>query len=256
MTTAPLANLRQNLDDWRVRQHFKCVELILRNRDVSHLPPHLQYSREHYLDVLHDYAIRGVFPRNHERAGISPCFIDRDGRECAVAHLVMHSGHDELAYKIAIMDNYATVPQMQFPELDAWESQAGLTHEELTLIQPGYWYSLSDILPLVLTAWVAGIMTVVINVNFVVRKRMRIIEPLMGIVATIALFIVAYICFAGAQHAYNLGSHPDGAPYDYPLRDVGPLAATYLISTAMALLTVNLTIRGLRNSYVAMHDRF
>jgi hypothetical protein len=238
-----------------VRQHFKCVELILRNWDVSHLPVHLQRSRERYLDVLHNYAGRCIFPRNYERAGIAPCFIDRNGRECAVAHLIMRSDYPDLAHNIAPIANYATIPQIASPELDAWGAQAGLSREELTLIQPGYWYTLGDILPLVLTAWVAGIITIGINLSFIARKRIGIIAPLTGMIATIALLIVALNCLDGATTAYKLGTHPDGFPYDLPLRDVGPLVGGVVISTGLALLTASLSLREIRNSYSAMRDK-
>jgi hypothetical protein len=46
------------LEDWRLQQHFKRVELILRNRDVSQLSPELQETREHYLNLLHIESVR------------------------------------------------------------------------------------------------------------------------------------------------------------------------------------------------------
>src|SRR6476661_8231997 len=103
-------SLLQKIDDWRVSQHFKRVESILRKRDVSNLPPTLQQARESYINTLHDYAARGIFPRNYEQPDYAPCFIDRDGRECAVAHLVMSAGQTALAEKIAAVSNYAYVP--------------------------------------------------------------------------------------------------------------------------------------------------
>ena len=133
-----LAILRQQIDDWRVRQHFNRVETILRAQDVRHLSYSLQVARERCLNWLHDYAACGVFPRNHECPGCSPCFIDRDGRECAVAHLMMRSGYAETAYKVASAANYASVSQINIAELDSWGMQVGLSREELTLIQPGY----------------------------------------------------------------------------------------------------------------------
>ncbi len=72
MSHAPPRSLRLRLDDWRVSQHFKRVEATLRAHDVSHLSPRLQLARAQYLDWLHTYTLRGVFPRNHERPGYSP----------------------------------------------------------------------------------------------------------------------------------------------------------------------------------------
>src|SRR4051812_21795891 len=99
------------LDDWRVRQHFKRVEGVIRTQDVSHLPATLQKAREQHLARLHSYVMRGIFPRNYEHR-YAPCFIDRDNRECAVAHFMICSGQAEAANKIATISNYAYVPQM------------------------------------------------------------------------------------------------------------------------------------------------
>jgi len=124
-------------DDWRVRQHFTQVERLLRARDVSHLPNALQAARTRHLDELHRYATRGIFPRNHQQEGYAPCFIDRDGRECAVAHLVMADGGIATAYRIADLTNDAYVPEMNFLALDVWAANSGLSREEMALIQTG-----------------------------------------------------------------------------------------------------------------------
>jgi hypothetical protein len=126
------------LDDQRLRLHFRRVERALRSRDVSHLPQHFQSNRAQNLDQLHSYVIRGIFPRNHDHSGWMPYFIDRDGRECAVAHLVIQSGHRETAQHIARTANNAYLLDMNFPELDSWAGESGLTKNELALIQPSY----------------------------------------------------------------------------------------------------------------------
>lgn len=248
MNTTPLTEWKLRIDDWRVRQHFKRVETILRDRDVSHLPPHLQRSREHYLDVLHDYAARGVFPRNHERAGIAPCFIDLDRRECAVAHLIIRSGQSELAHKLAIEANYATIPQMTFPELDSWGAEVGLSREELTLIQPGYWYSLGDLLPIVLTAWGAGLLTILMNAKRIVPKRLRVVSFLLSGIVIVSLIYIGLTCLNEAIIAYGLGTQPydghNGRFPGTPLRDVGPLLLGCVVSAALALLTAIYTLRN------------
>jgi hypothetical protein len=67
-----------------------------------------------------------------------PCFIDRDDRRCAVAHLLIQSGYEDTAQMIAAQANNAYVPEMQFPELDMWAEQHGMTREDLAVVQPVY----------------------------------------------------------------------------------------------------------------------
>jgi hypothetical protein len=234
MSQSPVGGLWLKLDDWRVRQHFKRVEAILRSRDVSHLPASLQRARGDYLDQLHAYAARGVFPRNHECPIYAPCFIDRDGRECAVAHLVMFSGHTELAYNIAAVANYAYVPQMIFPELDEWAAQTGLSREELALIQPGYYLALTDwYLLIAITAWALGLVTILINAVQMARKRIGVIGSVLGFI--LIPFLMALICFLFSDwsEAYSMGrGSSDARPDGLALRDAGPLGLAVLISLA------------------------
>src|SRR5262249_31083977 len=163
-----------------------------------YLPYPLQVARERCLNWLHDYAARGVFPRNQERQGCRPCFIDQDGRECAVAHLMMRSGHTETAYKFAAVANYASIPQMSSPELDNWGAQVGLSREELTLIQPGYWFTLSDIQSVVFAAWAAGLIALTMNAAQLARRRKDIILPAIGLVVSLGLLLVSLYCLYGA----------------------------------------------------------
>jgi hypothetical protein len=234
------------LEDWRLRQHFKRVEQNLRSRDVSHLSPALQQAREHYLDRLHRYAARGIFPRNYERPVYSPCFIDRDGRECAVAHLVMVSGHADLANHVANVANYAYVPQMTFPELDDWTSQAGLTREELARIQPGY-YTPFDASLFVL--WTAELLAILINAVHIARRRTGIIMPVIGLIITIVFLWLAFILLTDSSSAYYLGTHPD-TPSDQKLihlHEAGLLALGGAISLILAFIAGGLGIYRIRD---------
>ncbi len=252
MSQVSFGSLRLRLDDWRVSQHFKRVEATLRAQDVSHLSPRLQLARKAYLDWLHDYATRGVFPRNYERPGCSPCFIDRDGRECAVAHLVMVSGQTALAYKIAEVANYAYVPEMTFPELDNWAAQSGLRSEELALIQPGYYLTLTgSFLLMAIAAWTVGLIAFLLNRVQIARRQKGIILPLIGLVAAIKLLMIGLVCLENAAHAYNLGAHPDGFPYNLPLLDVPPLVLGVVISIGLALLTGALSFSRIQNFFSA-----
>jgi hypothetical protein len=134
-----LMSLLLRLDDERLRQHFRRTERELRGRDVRAWPAAVQRARARALDHLHEYVARGVFPRNHERRHhYQPCFIDRDERACAVAYLLIQSGQEPLARKVAADFNFARIADMTAPELDDWAAQAGFTRAELARIQPGY----------------------------------------------------------------------------------------------------------------------
>jgi len=247
MSQLTIGILLSKLDDWRVGQHFKHVEVNLRARDVSHLPHQLRQVREDHLNQLHAYAARGVFPRNHEQLVFAPCFIDRDNRECAVANLMMFSGHTETVHQIAAVANYAYVPQMNFPELEDWSRQSGFSKEELALIQPGYYATLDGVyLVIVLTAWITGLIAVLMNLVQMIRRRSEGITVGIGLVLAIPSLLVGIDCLYNASYAYDLGTRHDGYPFDLPLRDVGPLALAALIGLGIALLTAGLSIYRIR----------
>jgi hypothetical protein len=134
-----LEHFGRHWDVRRLKRHFERVEQHLRMQDVSSQPETLQLRRAQCLNRLHDYWRRGKFPRNYDQPRrYAPCFVDRDGTVCAVAHLMIEGGQTEMAQQIVHYANYATIPEMTFPELDVWAVQSGLTREELALIQPSY----------------------------------------------------------------------------------------------------------------------
>lgn len=127
------------LDDRRIRIRLRRTEQYLRLQDTSGLSGPLQIARSRHLDHLHHYWRKSIFPRHSDRPGRwSPCFIDRAGRTCAVAELLVADGQGELAQQVAGQANYAYLAQMVFPELDAWAASSGLSKAELALIQPQY----------------------------------------------------------------------------------------------------------------------
>jgi hypothetical protein len=130
------------LDDVRVRRHFKRVEQQLRAREVQTWPNPLRLARHRNLDRLRRYWQQSRFPRNDGRprppAWRAPCFIDQNKRVCAVAYLVIESGHAETAARIAQDANYAYVDEMESAELAAWARTSGFSRAELALIQPAY----------------------------------------------------------------------------------------------------------------------
>jgi len=126
-------------DRARVRSHLERVERLLRSRDTSSLPEALRAARQRNLDVLRAYRERGELPRNDDFPGRRvPYFIDRGGRACAVAQIVIESGNAALAREVSRIANNAYLPDMRIPALAAWIATSGLTFEELALIQPDY----------------------------------------------------------------------------------------------------------------------
>lgn len=124
---------------YRLRRHFKNIERRLRSSNNKTKPESLNQQRVRQLDCLHEYWVRGQFPRNYDRLDQPvPCFIDLEGRVCAVAHLLIASGYSELAHQIANQVNNAYITEMAFPALNEWVAQSGLTLHELALIQPVY----------------------------------------------------------------------------------------------------------------------
>lgn len=125
-------------EDVRLRTHLAYVEGLLRARDVSHLTPRQRMNRALQLDRLHDYWQAGVFPRNTQRPGRSPVFIDEEGRLCAVGHLVAASEGRAAAETIDADYRYALIEDITRPMLDAWALHNGFTRRELAMIQPSY----------------------------------------------------------------------------------------------------------------------
>lgn len=247
MSQLSINKLWLKLEEWRLRQHFKRVEETLRVENVSHLSPDLQLTRKHYLDEMHHYAVSGIFPRNYERPGYSPCFIDRDRRNCAVAHLVIFSGHTEVAYKIAAVANYAYIPQMNFPELDDWTAQTGLSKEELSLIQPGYYSTFTGtLLAVALASWAAGLAIILTNAIQITRKRTGIVTSAIGLLVTAILLLLGLYCLHEAASAYSLGVNPDGL--GFALHVVGSLNLGAVISLGLGLIAGCLSYHQFRRA--------
>jgi len=125
-------------EDLRIAAHLSYVEILLRQRPTDDLSPQLRAERERNIQRLHDYRMRGVFPRNRKYAERRPCFIDDDGRICAVGFLVEQSAGRDVAEGINGRFQYARIDQMRSKILDRWIERSGLTRREVAMIQPTY----------------------------------------------------------------------------------------------------------------------
>lgn len=134
--TSPTASTDEDL---RISTHLEHVERLLRNTDVPTLTPDLQARRAHLLDLLRDYRVTGIFPRNHDHPDSRvPCFIDRDGRICAVGYLIERTAGRQVAERINAKHKYDRLLAMNEPIVDDWIAASGLSKEECAMIQPTY----------------------------------------------------------------------------------------------------------------------
>lgn len=126
-------------EDLRIKTHLEYVENLLRQKDVSNLRVEQKENREYLLDLLHEYWTEGIFPRNYEYADKRvPCFIDKNGRICAVGYLIEQTAGRQVAEKINAEYKYEKLLKMNDPIVYSWVAKSGLTKEECAMIQPTY----------------------------------------------------------------------------------------------------------------------
>lgn len=126
-------------EDLRISTHLEYVEKLLREADVSALSDRLKAKRRLMLDLLREYRTAGVFPRNYDHGDErKPCFIDRDGKICAVGYLIERTAGREIAEAINQKYQYEEILAMNDPVVDGWIAGSGLTKTECALIQPTY----------------------------------------------------------------------------------------------------------------------
>lgn len=130
--------VRFNSDVERIAEHLHRVRQHLSQYTPEGLNAIARKHRITLLDALDTYADRGIFPMNNIVAGRSPVFIDHVGNACAVGHLMITSGHTELAERISKEMNLAYVQDIALPGVAEWAHAHGLTIEELAWIQPTY----------------------------------------------------------------------------------------------------------------------
>lgn len=126
-----------------LQAHFAGVEMVLRSANVTALTPKQLEARKRNIELLHDYAMRGIFPHN-SYSYARPVFVDEFNTHCAVGHLMQMSGNDALAMRISSRNNYVYAMDIDDPEIYAWQEASGLTLQELALIQPTYLESAPD----------------------------------------------------------------------------------------------------------------
>jgi hypothetical protein len=110
-------------------------------RVVSGLSETQKMRRAEGLKALKEYYEAGKFPQNYDYPGARvPYFIDSNGTPCAVAHIMIESGHGSLANSIVETNNHIYLDQVEDSRVIHWQEQSGFTWGELRLIQPSYEY--------------------------------------------------------------------------------------------------------------------
>ena len=126
-------------EDLRIRTHLAYIENLLRQRGANDMPFELRRRRARLLDLLHAYWSAGDFPRNFGHPGERmPCFIDKNGRICAVGYLIEHTVGRGVAERINRNHQDERILAMNDPAVDGWIAWSGLTKEECASIQPAY----------------------------------------------------------------------------------------------------------------------
>lgn len=129
----------------RIQTHLSYVEDLLRQRNISHLNKKQKRKRAIVLDLLHQYRMAGVFPKNYDFKGQRrPCFIDRDGAICAVGYLIEQTIGRRVAEEINASHKYDYLLDMNEAIISEWTEQYGLKLKECAMIQPSYGYIPTD----------------------------------------------------------------------------------------------------------------
>lgn len=132
----PEAGTDENL---RIQTHLLFVEKMLREKSSVHLSSQQLQNRIAVLDLLNQYWKLGIFPSNYDYPGERrPCFIDRDGKICAVGYLIEQTAGLELARQINKDHQYDFLLDMKEKAIENWAETNGLTLEECAMIQPSY----------------------------------------------------------------------------------------------------------------------
>ncbi|MCE3280060.1 MAG: hypothetical protein K0S44_2251 [Bacteroidetes bacterium] len=123
-----------------IQMHLSLVEKTLRNKTTNELSAEQRLNRLKCLDILHNYWMKGVFPKNLYHTTRTPYFIDKFGTACAVGQLIISTGYGEFAKKVMEDNNNAYISELNscYSEINEWATTFGFTVEELSWIQPCY----------------------------------------------------------------------------------------------------------------------
>ena len=117
-------------------EHYARVEEELRAADISTLAPEARRKRADLLEEFRRYRLEADFTRWENDGARIPVFVDNDGRHCAVANLLRHTGDTGLVQSVVAKNNHAWVANLSgSSEFHTWLAGHGLTFEEAARIQ-------------------------------------------------------------------------------------------------------------------------
>ncbi len=125
-----------NNDTERIAFHLD--QVIKRLESVAVQEAGTQAKRSALIRTLKVYQEERYFPINTRHLQRTPYFIDDNGTACAVGHLMIESGHDDLALRIKEEHNFDYIADIKTGGVIDWATEYGFSLEELALIQPAY----------------------------------------------------------------------------------------------------------------------
>ncbi|MBL7938878.1 MAG: hypothetical protein JNL43_05915 [Flavobacteriales bacterium] len=131
-------DVRFHSDAERIAEHLRRVQRHLSAHTPAGIGPEARAHRQALLGALEAYADGGRFPINDAVPGRAPVFIDDNGTACAVGHLMIVSGHVDIADHVHRAMNLAYIHDIALPEVAQWATDHGFTTNELAWIQPTY----------------------------------------------------------------------------------------------------------------------
>ncbi|HRH70971.1 MAG TPA: hypothetical protein PLB89_15825 [Flavobacteriales bacterium] len=131
-------DVRFHSDAERIAEHLHRVQRHLSTHTPAGIGPEARAHRLALLGALEAYADGGRFPINDVVPGRAPVFIDDNGTACAVGHLMIVSGHADIADHVHRAMNLAYIRDIALPEVAQWATDHGFTTNELAWIQPTY----------------------------------------------------------------------------------------------------------------------
>lgn len=134
-----LGEIRQRLETRRIREHLLRTERALRAADYDHLEGAGRRRRERTLERLAAYREAETFPTNRSESERVSLFVGDDGVPCAVAHLLLEAGREDIVDEVMATDPTARIEEVpdEHPLIEFVEEN-GLTRAEAARIQPTY----------------------------------------------------------------------------------------------------------------------
>jgi hypothetical protein len=232
---------KETSEDLRLQTHLGYVETLLRSKDVSSLEKHQQENRLKMLNLLNEYWKAGVFPRNYDYPNKRmPCFIDKNGKICAVGYLIEQTAGREIAEEINSNFKYEYLLAMNDPKIDNWIQSSGLTKEECAMIQPAYHYQPEPYIP---PAYgVSSALSIGINLSLNTINGVQMYKgttnkavPILGLITSVGQITLGALNYPKEQVFWGV-TYIDPAQRNLSLINIG-LGTSTMILSAWNLMT-------------------